>query len=68
MNTLKETQEKLGPLDLGPERKWLHLGPHNPGAPAGVAFCGEVCRVRIGLSRGVTPQHCPDCVRISRSL
>lgn len=59
-------KEKLGPLDLGPDRQWWHLALTVDLKP----FCGEpgdVASVESLTNSMARSDFCPDCLRIARA-
>lgn len=56
------TFELLGPVDLGPEGDWIHLGFKG----VHVALCGEATEADVDISGGIPGRCCPDCERIAR--
>lgn len=59
------TLELLGPVDLGRDEDWTHIGFRGQG----VALCGEACSEDIGpVSDGIPGRPCPDCLRIARGM
>lgn len=66
--TTTATEKHKGPLgkvDLGPHKKWQHLGPPAPLGATVQSYCKEVTFVVRAFYNG---QHsngmCPDCLRI----
>lgn len=59
------TFEMLGPVDLGRDEDWVHIGEPE----SATALCGEVCDEDLGpISGGIPGRPCPDCLRIARGM
>ena len=52
--------EKLGPIDLGPEQKWCHY--RYPEEPA--TLCGLPRSGPIRFTPSPDKRLCPDCIRV----